>query len=56
MIEKLFLSGADAFRLNFSHGEHSEKANLVKIIRAIEEKYSHPICIVADLQVLMNDY
>lgn len=50
MIEKLFLSGADVFRLNFSHGEHSEKANLVKIIRSIEEKYDHPISILADLQ------
>ena len=28
MIEKLFLSGADIFRLNFSHGEHSEKAKV----------------------------
>jgi len=50
MIEKLFLSGADIFRLNFSHGEHAEKANLVKIIREVEKKYNHPICILGDLQ------
>ena len=50
MIEKLFLSGADVFRLNFSHGEHSEKANIVKLIRAIEKKYDHPIAILGDLQ------
>ena len=50
MIEKLFLSGADIFRLNFSHGEHSEKANLIKLIRSIEAKYNHPIAILADLQ------
>eukprot|EP01038_Epipyxis_sp_PR26KG_P014086 gene14086-18904_t len=50
MIEKLFLSGADTFRLNFSHGEHKEKANLVKMIREIEKKYNHPIAILADLQ------
>jgi pyruvate kinase len=50
MIEKLFLSGADIFRLNFSHGEHSEKAKIVDMIRAIEKKYNHPICILADLQ------
>jgi pyruvate kinase len=50
MIEKLFLSGADVFRLNFSHGEHSEKAKIVDMIRAIEKKYNHPICILADLQ------
>jgi len=52
MIEKLFLSGADVFRLNFSHGEHSEKARLVDLIRSIEKKYNHPIAILADLQVI----
>jgi pyruvate kinase len=50
MIEKLFLSGADVFRLNFSHGEHAEKAKLVDIIRAVEKKYDHPIGILGDLQ------
>ena len=50
MIEKLFLAGADVFRLNFSHGEHSEKDKLVNIIRIIEKKYNHPIAILADLQ------
>lgn len=50
MIEKIFLSGADIFRLNFSHGEHGEKAELVKIIREIEMKYGHPIAILCDLQ------
>ena len=43
--------GADIFRLNFSHGEHQQKADLVKIIRAVEKKYDHPIAILADLQV-----
>ena len=51
MIEKLFLSGADIFRLNFSHGEHAEKAKLVEIIRAVEAKHKRPIAILADLQV-----
>lgn len=50
MIEKLFLSGADIFRLNFSHGEHAEKAKLVEMIRTIEKKYNHPIAILGDLQ------
>eukprot|EP00640_Fibrocapsa_japonica_P002040 CAMPEP_0113943328 /NCGR_PEP_ID=MMETSP1339-20121228/23188_1 /TAXON_ID=94617 /ORGANISM="Fibrocapsa japonica" /LENGTH=533 /DNA_ID=CAMNT_0000948171 /DNA_START=256 /DNA_END=1857 /DNA_ORIENTATION=- /assembly_acc=CAM_ASM_000762 len=50
MIEKLFLAGADVFRLNFSHGKHSEKQELVDIIRAVEEKWNHPIAILADLQ------
>ena len=46
-----YFIGADIFRLNFSHGEHQQKADLVKIIRAIEKKYDHPIAILADLQV-----
>jgi len=50
MIEKLFLSGADIFRLNFSHGEHAEKAKLVDMIRSVEKKYNHPIAILGDLQ------
>ena len=50
MIENLFLSGADVFRLNFSHGSQSQKKELLLNIRQIEEKYSHPIAILGDLQ------
>jgi pyruvate kinase len=50
MIEKLFLAGADVFRLNFSHGEHAQKGELVQIIRQVERKYDHPIAILGDLQ------
>jgi len=50
MIEKLFLAGADVFRLNFSHGEHAQKKELLDIIRAVEQKYDHPIAILGDLQ------
>ncbi len=50
MIEKLFLAGADVFRLNFSHGSQEQKKELLMIIREIEEKYSHPIAILGDLQ------
>ena len=50
MIEKLFLAGADVFRLNFSHGEHAQKKELLDIIRAVEDKYDHPIAILGDLQ------
>jgi len=50
MIEKLFLAGADVFRLNFSHGEHAQKKELLDIIRAVEAKYDHPIAILGDLQ------
>jgi Pyruvate kinase, barrel domain len=50
MIEKLFLAGADMFRLNFSHGSQEQKLDLLRMIRAVEEKYSHPIAIMGDLQ------
>jgi len=50
MIEKLFLAGADVFRLNFSHGSQEQKKELLIMIREIEEKYSHPIGILGDLQ------
>jgi pyruvate kinase len=50
MIEKLFLAGADVFRLNFSHGSQEQKQDLLLIIREIEEKYAHPIAILGDLQ------
>jgi pyruvate kinase len=50
MIEKLFLAGADVFRLNFSHGEHAQKRELLDIIRSVESKYDHPIAILGDLQ------
>ena len=49
-IEKLFLTGVDVFRLNFSHGEHKDHVNKVKIVRKIEKKYNRYICILGDLQ------
>ena len=49
-IQKLFDSGVDVFRLNFSHGEHKDHAALVKIIREIESKQNRPIGILADMQ------
>ena len=42
--------GADVFRLNFSHGEHAQKKELLDIIRSVEAKYDHPIAILGDLQ------
>lgn len=50
MIERLFLAGADAFRINMSHGEQAEKAALVSHIRALEKKHSRPTTILVDLQ------
>ena len=40
-ISSLFESGADVFRLNFSHGNHDEHKRRYDIIRSLEKKY-HP--------------
>ena len=50
MIEKLFRAGADAFRINMSHGEQADKAKLVTHIRALEKAYNRPTTILVDLQ------
>ena len=50
IIEKLFSSGCDVFRLNFSHGAIEDHRKNLEIIRSLEKKYNHPSCILADLQ------
>ena len=50
MIRALFDAGADVFRLNMSHGEHSEIRVRHEIIRQIEKDTGKPIAILADLQ------
>ena len=49
-IAKLFAAGADVFRLNFSHGTHTEHMERCKILRKIESEYDRPIGVIADLQ------
>ncbi len=49
-IEKLFLAGADVFRINMSHTNHAKLAELVATIRGIEARVGRPIGILADLQ------
>jgi len=50
VIQELFESGADVFRLNFSHGNREEQAKRISAIRALEKKFSRPIAILTDLQ------
>ncbi|WP_165982237.1 pyruvate kinase [Dankookia rubra] len=50
VIERLFRTGADVFRLNFSHGSHADHAERIATIRALEEKTGRPIGILADVQ------
>ncbi|MBT8476965.1 MAG: pyruvate kinase [Alphaproteobacteria bacterium] len=49
-IRALFEAGADVFRLNMSHGEHSDIEERHRTIRQIEEDVGRPIGILADLQ------
>ncbi len=49
-IRKLYLAGADVFRLNFSHGTHEDHRARIEAIRALEAEVGRPICILQDLQ------
>ena len=46
MIKNLINAGVDIFRLNFSHGTHKEKSELVERIRGIDDN----VGIMADIQ------
>ena len=50
IIEDLFISGVDVFRINMSHSTHETLTELLKIIRALETKHNRPIGVLADLQ------
>jgi pyruvate kinase len=50
MIEKLWRAGADAFRINMSHGTQEDRAVLIKAIRALEKTVGRPMTILVDLQ------
>jgi len=49
-IRTLFEAGADVFRLNFSHGDHADHRERLKMIRQVEAEIGHPIGVFADLQ------
>lgn len=50
MLKKLHYAGADAFRLNFSHGDHDTHRETYNRIRQVSEKVGRPITILQDLQ------
>lgn len=49
MIEQLITQGADAFRINMSHGEHEEHRQQVALVRETAERCGKHIAIVMDL-------
>ena len=50
MIGKLLRAGADAFRVNMSHGDHETHAATIAAIRAAEKEFGKPIAVLCDLQ------
>ncbi len=50
MIARLFEAGADAFRVNMSHGDQDSKRPVIAAIRSIEKTLGRPTTILADLQ------
>ena len=50
MIEKLLRAGADAFRVNMSHGDHATHAETIAAIRAVEKQVGRPVAVLCDLQ------
>jgi pyruvate kinase len=43
-------AGTDLFRLNFSHGSHAEKAEVIREIRLLSKRRRQAMAIVGDLQ------
>lgn len=50
MITELVNAGVDVFRLNFSHGTHEEKTEIIKIIHEVNLELDTCVAILADLQ------
>lgn len=46
----LIKAGANGLRLNFSHGDYSERIQQIKWIRKASKEYGKPVAIIQDLQ------
>lgn len=49
-LQALMDAGTDVFRLNFSHGEHTEKALIISRIRELSRQRQRAVAILGDLQ------
>ncbi|MCO5230826.1 MAG: pyruvate kinase [Chitinophagales bacterium] len=49
-LEKLYLAGVNAFRLNFSHGTHEDHLKVINFTEELNKKYNSHISLLADLQ------
>ena len=46
MLWKLYQTGANVFRLNFSHGSHEDHLETIKWIRELNEEHGSNICLL----------
>ncbi len=49
-LNQLIDAGADAFRLNFSHGTHDDHKKVYAALRELEAEKKRPLCVLQDLQ------
>ena len=49
-LQRLFVAGADVFRLNFSHGTHDDHARTHAMVRDLEKTLGRTSCILMDVQ------
>lgn len=49
-IKNLVLAGANAFRLNFSHGDYETHTRVYNNVREVEKEVGFPIAVIADMQ------
>jgi len=49
VIRRLVRAGCDVFRINFSHGDETQRAGFLKNIRSVEKRTRRPLAVMADL-------
>jgi pyruvate kinase len=50
VLRKMFTAGLDVVRLNFSHGTHAQHAEVIALVRQLNQKYRRRIRIMQDLE------
>ena len=50
LLGKLMEAGMDGARLNFSHGEHDEHAEVARNVRELQQERGRSVALIADLQ------
>ena len=50
ILRRLFDSGLDVARLNFSHGTHADHESSISLIRSLSKEIGKPVAILQDLQ------